>query len=1048
MVGQCAILECCDNSAVRARIDSFQGNFPVNIAVNNIYSISVAGKSSCFKVIHLSAPCTYSGTWGYTVPVSALFTGGAYVNCGQCYLAEPKIGNCTDVLEAVTPTPTPTASVTPTPPVTPTYTPTASVTPTPSVTPTYTPTASVTPTSSVPTHVWLSACTGVMVYMVNYSTWTPAPTTGTVFIENDDIIPEGCYTLINDVPSDPPFDLTGDVTSPLSGCKDPLCVITPTPTQSVTPTHTPTNTVTPTNTPTASVTPTSSVTPTPSVTATSTVTPTHTPTQTAQVTPTYTPTHTLTRTPGGTPPVTPTYTPTYTPSVTSSVTPSVTLSVTPTQTPTNTPSETPGGAPTQTPTPTTPCNRLVNPSFDIFMSDLGPCPSECTGTTTGGGSTYDNTNCTSATTFNFYPEECIPGWETTDSSRLIEIWASGYQGVPAYQGSHFAEINAQSSAAQSLFQTFTAVSGASYQVQFAHRGRTGFLNTLKVGLSGATSGLNFFPGEYTGLTGSWTLNAINFTATETDYNLVFSATSAQAGGNFLDAIDVVCPQDFVTQTPTPTPTYTPTYTPTVTVSKTPAVTPSPSASGDCYNAIISGSYEYVDCCDAYQQGFTQEPISVKINTLYSYNADVITLGSLTTQDCNPTDLGYSFSTTGTCESGFGSITIFPTGGVPPYTISNVIPGTLSGGTSVNPFSWTGLSEGTYTFVLNDSLGDVNNQININVIIDGCLSATINDFSGTTCGQDNGYISVSGSTDDLPYNYQIYKDGILYTNGSTSNNPFTILGLPNGTYYSIVTDYGGSSAQTQSVVITSISTLEFGLDVKNTSYCGIGGGSISVTGLTGTPPYTYLWSNNETTSSISGLTVGNYFVTVTDDNDCELTKSGVINPSDPIGVISYESIPTSCLSQDGEVTVFISGGTAPYTYLGQNGHSGTTSNTNFTFTGCSSGNFTFSITDSQSCTYNDNVFIGNVGGISSVSPQLNYINCNSLGVLTLTVVGNGGPYTYGYTGQTSGGTSTITTSNTQTQFNNLVGDTYDYSVKTSDGCCYTGQTIVTQHLSSQ
>ena len=198
---------------------------------------------------------------------------------------------------------------------------------------------------------------------------------------------------------------------------------------------------------------------------------------------------------------------------------------------------------TPTPTPTVLCNRLVNPSFDIFMSDLGPCPSGCTGS-----------DCVGTATFNFYPQECIPGWQTTHVSGVIEIWASGYQSVPAYEGSHFAEINASSPDPQSLFQTFTAISGDSYQVQFAHRGRSGFLNTLRVGLSGSTSGLVFFPGEYTGSTSAWTLNTINFTATETDYNLVFSATSAQAGGNFLDAIDVVCPQEFVTPTPTPTPT--------------------------------------------------------------------------------------------------------------------------------------------------------------------------------------------------------------------------------------------------------------------------------------------------------------------------------------------------------------------------------------------------------------------------------------------------------------------------------------------------------------
>ena len=332
-------------------------------------------------------------------------------------------------------------------------------------------------------------------------------------------------------------------------CETGPCIC-PSPTPTPTPTITSTPTTTPGGTPstTSSVTPTitSSVTTTPSVSVTTT--PGGTPSTTSSVTPTITitPTQSVTTTPSVTVTTTPWWdtvkhtssvTPTITNSVTTtpSITPTDTPASTPSVTPTITPTDTPPSTPSITPTLSVPCNRLINPSFDIFMSDLGACPPGCVGA-----------DCSGTTTYNFYPEDCIPGWNTTDSSNIIEIWASGYQGVPSYSGTHFAEINAQSAAAQSLYQDFTAVNGQQYQVQFAHRGRTGFLNTLKVGLSGATSGLVFFPNEYTGLTTSWTLNAINFTASETDYSLVFSATSSQAGGNFLDSIDVVCPQNFVT----------------------------------------------------------------------------------------------------------------------------------------------------------------------------------------------------------------------------------------------------------------------------------------------------------------------------------------------------------------------------------------------------------------------------------------------------------------------------------------------------------------------
>ena len=92
--------------------------------------------------------------------------------------------------------------------------------------------------------------------------------------------------------------------------------LSPTPTQTVTPTHTSTPTVTP------------SYTSTPTVTPTFTPTNTETPTNTASVTPTQTQTPTYTTTPTNTATQTPTISPTatqtpsHTPTVTSTVTPS------------------------------------------------------------------------------------------------------------------------------------------------------------------------------------------------------------------------------------------------------------------------------------------------------------------------------------------------------------------------------------------------------------------------------------------------------------------------------------------------------------------------------------------------------------------------------------------------------------------------------------------------------------------------------------------------------------------------------------------------------
>ncbi|AZJ32656.1 conserved repeat domain-containing protein/gliding motility-associated C-terminal domain-containing protein [Tenacibaculum mesophilum] len=67
----------------------------------------------------------------------------------------------------------------------------------------------------------------------------------------------------------------------------------------------------------------------------------------------------------------------------------------------------------------------------------------------------------------------------------------------------------------------------------------------------------------------------------------------------------------------------------------------------------------------------------------------------------------------------------------------------------------------------------------------------------------------------------------------------------------------------------------GNTTKETSI-GASDGSISLSVSGGTPPYTYLWSpGDQTSSSISGLTQGSYNVTVTDASGCQSTAEYII-----------------------------------------------------------------------------------------------------------------------------------------------------------------------------
>ncbi|MBE0660903.1 MAG: T9SS type A sorting domain-containing protein, partial [Bacteroidales bacterium] len=101
---------------------------------------------------------------------------------------------------------------------------------------------------------------------------------------------------------------------------------------------------------------------------------------------------------------------------------------------------------------------------------------------------------------------------------------------------------------------------------------------------------------------------------------------------------------------------------------------------------------------------------------------------------------------------------------------------------------------------------------------------------------------------------------------------------------------------------------------NVSCNGGTNGTATVTGSGGTAPYTYLWSNAQTTATATGLSAGIYTVTVTDDNGCSaLAFVEITEPTLLIAEI-IASTEVSCYEgSDGTATVNATGGTTPYTY---------------------------------------------------------------------------------------------------------------------------------------
>ncbi|MBU0489417.1 MAG: DUF1566 domain-containing protein [Bacteroidetes bacterium] len=136
-------------------------------------------------------------------------------------------------------------------------------------------------------------------------------------------------------------------------------------------------------------------------------------------------------------------------------------------------------------------------------------------------------------------------------------------------------------------------------------------------------------------------------------------------------------------------------------------------------------------------------------------------------------------------------------------------------------------------------------------------------------------------------------------------------------------------------------------VQDISCFDLSNGSASVSPSGGTPPYTYLWSNNDTDSLASNLAAGWYFVTVTDAVMQSKWDSVEISSPAPIVVTAVITAP-SLFQFNGSIDVTASGGTGTLHYLWGNGL------TTQDFTNVGFVENTLTITDDNNCTL-DTVF---------------------------------------------------------------------------------------------
>ena len=149
----------------------------------------------------------------------------------------------------------------------------------------------------------------------------------------------------------------------------------------------------------------------------------------------------------------------------------------------------------------------------------------------------------------------------------------------------------------------------------------------------------------------------------------------------------------------------------------------------------------------------------------------------------------------------------------------------------------------------------------------------------------------------------------------------------------------------------------GFDVTKVLCFGEATGAIDLTVSGNTSPYTYSWSNGATTEDVSGLSAGDYNVTVTDKFGCSETFVVSVTQNSQI-TADITSTPESGLTvNDGTASVTnVTGGVGPYTYLWNTGA------TTAEITGLDSGDYEVTITDSNGCSVSKTISVGAVNNL--------------------------------------------------------------------------------------
>lgn len=363
--------------------------------------------------------------------------------------------------------------------------------------------------------------------------------------------------------------------------------------------------------------------------------------------------------------------------------------------------------------------------------------------------------------------------------------------------------------------------------------------------------------------------------------------------------------------------------------------------------------------------------------------------------------------------------------------------------SSNPgvtYSWspsTGLSATTGATVTATPMVDVTYTVTAD---DGSCAASANayitmgSFAVSTtstdvgCGGNNGTATVTANGGTAPFTYSWNTVPVQTTQTAT--------GLSPGTYQGTVTDASGCTATEPATVGVGNNSITAPTISTTDAICTSNNGTATATPVDGTAPYTYSWNTVpvQTAQTATGLSAGNYQVTMTDAVGCVISANAIVSLDQQVITATITaSTDASCAGVcDASATVAAAAGTAPYLYLWDDpdNQGGTTATT------LCAGNFNVGVMDANGCVAAAQVTIAEPSGIQASAAMIDPSDCGQPnGSAQVTASGGQVAGAYGY----SWNTTPVQTGATAT---GLAAGNYVVTVTDDNGCSTTATVTVT------